>query len=51
MVAGFERSEGRILYRCANRLLGTVAAAIYSCLVIALCVAVTGGSYANTAAK
>lgn len=51
VVASFEQSEGRILYRCINRLLGTLAGVAYSCLVIALCLAVTGGSYADTAAK
>lgn len=51
VVAAFEKSQGRILYRCANRLLGTLAGVAYSCLVIALCLAVTGGTYANTAGK
>lgn len=50
-MASFERSEGRILYRGFNRLLGTAAAVVWSCIVMGLCLAVTGGSYANTAAK
>lgn len=51
VVTAFEKSDGRILQRCANRLLGTMAGVAYSCLVLGVCLAVTGGGYADTAAK
>ena len=49
--AAFEKSQGRTVHKCINRLLGTVGGAAYSCLVIGLIYAFNGGSYDNTVVK
>ena len=47
----FDKTQGSILQRGINRLLGTLGAAVYSCIVIGLIYAINGGSYDNTPAK
>ena len=43
----FERSAGRIRQRAANRILGTVLGAAWSCATIGVVLGINGGSWEN----